>query len=186
MGLDNVQEWIVPFSITIGVIGTISVALGTFIAMFFNAKRKEETLYSERLIETLKENAEAERKKAERLAEENREQRESFQKQINDLKIEIANVKTLYETSEKSKQEYLEILKDKNPEQVAFMKLLTESANQSKATIQSSQKYMADTAKILAEVSIFMENLNNKALENEKRNKRVDAEHKKELKITGK
>ena len=176
MNLENINSWILPFA------SSIAIILAG-VAVFFTKFRELKDKSSRELIDTLKETAQAEREKAERLREENEKQRTYFQKEINDLKIEMANLKTLYETSEKSKQEYLEILKDKNPEQIAFMKLLTEAANQSKETITTSSAYMSESLKVLADIHKFMKTLNDKAIENENRNKRVDAQKSKPLEI---
>lgn len=190
MTLNNIQTWIIPFIASVGsAIGIVIFAFSR-VAQEREKADREKDAASQTLINILKETAEAEKVKAERLREENQAQKDDFQKQItelkeghqkqiNEIKVEMANLKALYEASERSKQEYLEILQGKNPEQQAFMKLLTDAAKQSNTTIDSSKKYMEDSLKVLGDIHKFMENLNKKAIANEARNKRVDAQNKK-------
>lgn len=105
------------------------------------------------LIDTLKETAQAERKKAENLAEEKVTLVASHQQQINELNNKIGKLQGLYEANENQKKEYLAILQGRNPEQEKFVQYITKVASE-------SAKYMKDSSEILSDIKTFMALMN--------------------------
>ncbi len=148
MTLENIQNWVLPFA------SSIAIILAG-VAFFFTKLRELKENASRELIDTLKETAVAEREKAERLRQENKEQLlehqgqiAALEKQINDIKLELMAIKAQAESAEKSNQEYLKIIQGVNPEMKA----------------------------ILTDIRDFMKSLDKKAVKNEKRNERVDSD----------
>lgn len=148
MTLQNLQSWILPSA------SSIAIILAG-VAFFFTKLHELKEKASRELIDTLKETAIAEREKAERLRQENKDQLlehqrqiAALEKQINDIKLELMAIKAQADAAEKSNQEYLKIIQGVNPEMKA----------------------------ILTDIRDFMKSLDKKAVDNEKRNKRVDSD----------
>lgn len=125
------------------------------------------------LIDTLKEQAIAEREKASRLAEEKVTLVDSHQTQINQLNERIGKLQGLYEASEQSRQEYLKILQGRDPaqqkfieNQSKFMEVVMKQIEENQKTAPEAARYMAETGKILVEIRNFMETLNKSANKN--------------------
>lgn len=151
---------------TISVIVGIFIGLGTLIAGCGFAYAQFKTggdKAKDDLIDTLKETAVVERDKAARLAAERVTLVDSHQVQINQLNERIGKLQGLYEASEQSKKEYLEILQGRDPAQKAFMELLTKAAENNNKDRVEAQQYMKDTVAVLGEIRTFMENLNKSA-----------------------
>lgn len=160
----------------ISVIVGILIGLGTLIAGCGFAYAQFKTggdKAKDDLIQTLKETAIVERDKSIRLSEEKATLVDSHQAQINELKREIGKLQGLYEASESSKKEYLSILQGRDPAQKAFMEnqqrfmeLVMGQIKKNDEVAPQAQKYMEETTRILAEIRIFMENLNRNSSEN--------------------
>ena len=146
MDFENIQSWILPFA------SSIAIILAG-VAFFFTKLREMKDNASRELIDTLKETALAEREKAERLHQENKallaehqKQIASMEKQINDINIELTNIKARAAAAEQSKKEYLEIIQGRNPE------------------IQV----------LLTDIRDFMRSLSERSQTNQKRNEKID------------
>lgn len=154
-------------------IGGLLAGLGFSFAQFKQGGNKAK----DDLISTLKQEADAQKEKASRLAQEKIVMTNEHQRQISELQKDVAKLTGLYEASEKSKQEYLLILQGRNPEQQAFMEtqqrfseFLTKAVSDGSKTTLEAQKYMLETSTILQKISgimerieVFMKNLNEKA-----------------------
>jgi uncharacterized phage infection (PIP) family protein YhgE len=151
-------------------VGVLAGGFGIAYAQF----RSGSTKAKDELIVTLKETAEAEQIKAERLAEEKRVLMDSHQKQINELTEKIGKLQGLYESAEKRNKEMLEILQGRNPEQKEFVEMMRKATQNSKKVTDDATSYMKKSIEILGEIQDFMKQLNQKAKENEERNDRVD------------
>lgn len=156
MSFSNIQSWGVTFA---------SILVVIFFA--FSKIRESIDAGNKTLIANLKEEKEVYRTRAERLTEENRVLKDTHSREINELNKQIGILQGNIEQMAKQNEMYLNILKDRNPEQKEFMKLLTDSAIK-------TDKYMHETASALKEIHVFMKSLNTKAVTNEKRNDRVD------------
>ena len=120
------------------------------------------------LISTLKETAEAEKVKAERLATEKITLVDSHQTQINELNNKMGKLQGLYEAAEAGKKEYLAILQGRDPAQQKFMEFMMEAGKSSNETTAVATKYMTDSIVILQQIRTFMEKLNTSADKNNK------------------
>lgn len=163
MTLANIANWIIPFS-----------AIIIAIVYSFSKLREKTDDQNKNLIMNLEKERDLYKERAERLEREGRDREAQHQRQMNELNKELGVVKGSLEQMAKQNEMYLAILKDKNPEQIEFMKLLSESAKESARLQKNAEKYMQNTASILKEIHGFMQSLNKKAIENEKRNYRVD------------
>lgn len=167
MTLENINNWIIPL---LGIMG------GVVAAIWFSFSRIKETTdlaeskkdtASEKLITLLQETADAERVKAERLIQENKDMKVAFdsqfnelkeihqtqivalEKQISDIRLELVAIAERANASEKSKLEYLKIIQGRNPEMQT----------------------------ILTDIRDFMKSLESKATANQVRNDRVDSDY---------
>lgn len=98
--------------------GALIAGIGFAYAQFMTGTNKAK----DDLIQTLRDAAEAEKGKAERLAVDKNLLTTSHQQQINELNEKIGKLQGLYEASEANKQEYLKILQGRDPQQQEFMK----------------------------------------------------------------
>lgn len=140
-------------------LGTLIAGIGFAYAQFKAGGDKAK----DALIDTLKEQAVAEREKAARLAEEKVTLVDSHQIQINELNNKIGKLQGLYESAEQSKKEYLAILQGRDPAQQKFMEIVMKQIEENQKVQPAAAKYMEDSIKILSEIKTFMENLNKKA-----------------------
>lgn len=149
------------FSVFAG-LGILVAGIGFAYAQFKMGEGKAK----DSLIVTLKEAVDAERDKAARLAEEKSNLMNFHQAQINELNTKLGKLQGLYEASEKSKKEYLEILQGRDPTQKAFMEFMTQTTKSTNEVAVVAAEYMKDTIKILSEVKDFMQALNEKSYGN--------------------
>lgn len=140
-------------------IAVVVAAVAFAVAQWRSTTTKENLQSKDDLIKTLKENAVAERDKADRL-----------QTQINDLSREFGELKGQFEAAQKEKEAYLNILKDRNPEQIEFMKFMIDSAKQN--TIA------------MGEIQTFMHNLNEDSKLLKEKAKKTEAFQKEVIKAT--
>lgn len=144
-------------------IGVLAAGIGFAYAQFKSGANKAK----DDLIQTLKETATVEKEKAEGLAAEKITLVNSHQEQINELNNKLGKLQGLYEASETSKKEYLNILQGRSPEQVKFMEYVTKVASE-------SAKYMKDSSEILQEIKTFMAIMNGELAKGNRFNKEVE------------
>lgn len=164
MDIENLTKWVFPF------VSTISIVIVTILYSFSKFREMKDDA-SQELISILKEEAVVQKSKAERLQQENQKQRDDFQrqitelkeghqKQINDIRVEMANLKALYEASERSKAEYLEILQGKSPDQQKYQ--------------EDMRNFTKGVAKYMENSAVILSKLNDKLIKSEARDYRVD------------
>lgn len=131
------RDWIELILATLGGIGVFTLGLGYALGQF---KRGQ--------LDRRKDDVEG-RKDAFALLQ---EQVESLEALCDKQQEEIVVLRTQSEEREKKAKEYLEIFQNRNPETVAFMKYLTDTANASNA-------YMKDTSILFTQLKSTMEKI---------------------------
>lgn len=160
----------IDFSLISVIIG-IFVGLGTLIAGCGFAYAQFKTggdKAKDDLIGTLKESLTVEKEKNVSLENEKVSLIDSHQKQINALNERMGKLQGLYEAAEASKKEYLAVLQGRDPAQQKFMEIVLKQIEENQKNAPAAAQYMTETTKILSEIKIFMENLNESSQANRK------------------
>lgn len=145
-------------------VGALVAGLGFAYSQFISGGNKAK----DDLIDTLKENLSAEKVRSERLKSENTSLITSHQQQINELRTELSKLQGLFQAAEKEKQNYLQILQGRDPENQRFIKVVLEQIEEGKRQAPIVQKYMTESIQTLAEIKVFMKQLNDKNLSTSK------------------
>lgn len=130
-------------------IGVLAAGFGFAYAQFKSGAGKAK----DDLITTLKETADVEREKAQRLNEEKNTLMISHQQQITALTEKIGKLQGLYEAAENRNKQMEDILQGRSPEQLKFMEQMTTVADQ-------GGKYMHESRVILQDIKNFMTVIN--------------------------